>query len=80
MLTDHQVVAKLESAFAPLYCGTEVYDYGARVRFAVFDGQKKPILKREGILLRWLRREPMFEDLMKEVRRYVRKQGYCLMN
>jgi hypothetical protein len=77
MLTDYQVVARLENAFAPLHCGTEVYDYGSRVRFAVFDNGK-PILKREGMLMRWLRREPMFNDLMHEVKRYVRKQGYRL--
>jgi hypothetical protein len=78
MLTDYQVVSHFETAFAPLQCGTELYDYGSRVRFAVFDNGK-PILRREGMLMRWLRREPMFEDLMKEVRRYVKKQGYRLM-
>jgi hypothetical protein len=77
MLTDTQVVSKIKSAFAPLHCGTEVYDYGARVRFGIFDGGRL-VFQREGMLLRWLRREPLFDDIMQEVRHCVRKKGYQL--
>jgi hypothetical protein len=37
MLTDEEIVTRIERALAPLRCVAEIYDYRARLRFKVFD-------------------------------------------
>ncbi|WP_223532032.1 hypothetical protein [Pseudomonas sp. BF-R-30] len=40
----------IESAFSPLRCVAEPWDYGERVRFRVFDNSDQPVLTVEELL------------------------------
>lgn len=40
----------IESAFAPLRCVAEPWDYGHRIRFRVFDSSDNPVLTVEELL------------------------------
>src|SRR5438477_2744590 len=68
MLTDEEIVTRIEGAFAPLRCMAEIYDYRARLRFKVFDEHGNGILERPEIILRTIRDESELEDLLADVR------------
>ena len=39
-----EAVRTLEKSFTPLRCVAEVWDYGERIRFRVFDAEDEPLL------------------------------------
>lgn len=70
-------VKVIASAFAPLRCVAEPWDYGYRIRFRVFD-KDEPLLTVEEIL------EPQFSDLSRlsfiinEARSNLTNRGFNL--
>lgn len=68
MLTDEEIVTRIERAFAPLRCVAQIYDYRARLRFKVFDENGNGVIERPEILLGTIRDETQLEDLLADVR------------
>ncbi|WP_424193209.1 hypothetical protein ACMYR3_16470 [Ampullimonas aquatilis] len=71
------VVEIINSAFAPLRCVAELWDYGFRIRFRVFD-KDEPLLNVDEIL------KPQFSDhsrlcfIINEARSNLTSRGFNL--
>ena len=81
MLTDEEIeeiMSKLESAFKPLRCVVEVWDYKQRLRFKVFDHNDRGIIDMPEIVLRNLNSECCVQDLIQHARLEIQNMGFVL--
>jgi len=53
-LATEDIIRIIESAFTPLRCVAEDWDYGDRIRFRVFDNTDTPLLTQPDLLRREL--------------------------
>jgi hypothetical protein len=72
------VVRSIESAFKPLECVVEVFDYEYRLRFRVFDPDNKPLLTMDEALVTSLRDPGQLNTVVTECRSRVERKGYKL--
>ena len=72
------MVHSIESAFKPLQCVVEVFDYEHRLRFRVFDPDDKPLLTIKEALVRRLRDPGGLNTVVAECRSRVERKGYKL--
>ena len=68
----------IETAFAPLRCAVEVYDYEAKLRFRVFDWLDNGILQMPGTTVRSLNDASDLKSLILEARASILRRGYAL--
>jgi hypothetical protein len=78
MLTYDQIAARIGFAFPPLPCSIQIHDYGAKLRFKVFDENGRGIISIMNAPLRRFRNEKDLENILEEVRGSIRKKGYKL--
>lgn len=72
------VVHSIESAFRPLECVVEVFDYEHRLRFRVFDPADKPLFTMSEALVRRLRDSGGLNTIISECRARIERKGYKL--
>ena len=72
------VVHSIETAFSPLRCVVEVFDYEHRLRFRVFDQKDEAVLTMSEALMRRLQDSGGFKTIISECRAQVEHKGYKL--
>ena len=72
------VVRSIESAFKPLECVVEVFDYEHRIRFRVFDPDDKPLLTMREALVGRLCDPGGLKTVVAACRSRVERKGYDL--
>ena len=77
-LSDDEVKAAVEAAFKPLRCVAEIWDYGQKIRFRVFDPDDQEFFADPRWPLDWLRNKKYLEGVLLEARAKVEKKGHRL--
>ncbi len=78
MRTNDEIKAIVETAFKPLRCVAEIWDYDYRFRFKVFDEKASGIVKVPDLILDKLRDESQLRDVLAGVRERVTEKGFRL--
>ena len=74
-LTAQEAAAIIESAFAPLRCVAEPWDYDHRIRFRIFNSNDEPILRMNELLRTTFQDAKRLESLLNQVRARVARKG-----
>jgi hypothetical protein len=77
MLTNHEIVARVESAFEPLRCVVELTDYGQKLRFRVLDAKDRKVLRVRSVV-HDVRDEVQLTHVLRLARCRVRARGFTL--
>ncbi|WP_146023677.1 MULTISPECIES: hypothetical protein [unclassified Pseudomonas] len=77
-LTAESATSIIESAFTPLRCVAERWDYGERVRFRVFDSSDEPAFTVEELLKRQFADSSNLKSLIDSWRATLVKRGFVL--
>ncbi len=77
MLTNEEIVARIERAFLPLRCVVEIR-HGLKVRFRVVDARNNTILRMKMRPLNEIRDETQLAQLLQYVRSRIRAKGFVL--
>jgi hypothetical protein len=72
------VIKAIESAFKPLECVVEVFDYRHRLRFRVYDPDDKPLLTVKETLVRRMQNSDGLNTIVTECRSRIERKGYKL--
>ncbi|MGO4125743.1 hypothetical protein AB4Z01_15180 [Inquilinus sp. YAF38] len=64
MLTDEEIQEIVRDTFAPLRCKTEIWDYGAKLRFKVLDASNKTVLEMPSIPLHEIRDRNQLDQVL----------------
>lgn len=78
VLTNEVVIRKIESAFKPLRCVAEIWDYDHQVRFRVFDNEDRAVVTFPQESLSCLRNEVALAAVLRSARSAVQKNGFRL--
>jgi hypothetical protein len=78
MLTNEEVICKIESAFKPLRCVAEIWDYDQQVRFRVFDNEDRAVVTFPRESLSSLRNEVALAAVLSSARSAVQRKGFRL--
>ncbi|WP_313203068.1 DUF1652 domain-containing protein [Pseudomonas sp.] len=73
-----EAVKTLEKSFAPLRCVAEVWDYGERIRFRIFDGDDEPLLTVEEIVRKRFSQPAELQAVISTARARLRELGNVL--
>jgi len=73
------VLRSIESAFKPLRCVAEDFDYGDKVRFRVFSQSDEPLLRVEESLVRRITEPDGLAFIVGEARRNLEGRGFTLV-
>jgi hypothetical protein len=73
-----EVVSAVRTAFAPLDCGVEVFDYDQKLRFRVFDAEGKALLRVSEVLMRRAREPNGLSYIIESARDRLEHRGYKL--
>lgn len=71
MLTNEDIRARVENAFAPLRCVAEIWDYEQKLRLRVFDIHDIPIMTIEEIVLSSFRETHSLDALINDIRQRI---------
>ncbi len=75
---DQPLVETLESAFRPLRCTAQVWDYGERVRFRIYTPQGEPLIEYPDEILHDISAPDTLEQFIRSVREDVEARGFRL--
>ena len=78
-LTVESAAEIIASAFAPLRCVAEPWDYSYRVRFRVFDGADEPLLSAEELLRPQVTDPRRLESIIAQARNNLSDRGHQLL-
>jgi hypothetical protein len=73
MLTNDEICFAVENAFLPFRCVPEIWDYGQKLRFKVFDAADQPIVTMSEIILSSIRDAAALNSLCELVRQCVQE-------
>jgi hypothetical protein len=73
-----QIIETVESAFKPLRCVAEIWDYGQKLRFRITDVKGGVIFEFSEIVLRELREYGRLQALLRQVRSTIEAEGATL--
>lgn len=77
-LTASEAAKAIETAFAPLRCVAEPFDYEYRVRFRVFESSGQPVLTVEEIVKAHFSNVSRLVDIVTVARDRLSKEGFQL--
>ena len=75
MLTNREICSTLEAAFPPYRCVSEIWDYGEKVRFKVFDADDQPIITMAEVVLSSVRDVAALDSLCQQIRHRVQERA-----
>jgi len=78
VLTDEAITTITQKAFAPQRCVAEIWDYGKKMRFKVFDQQDNAVIEKPEVVLDHVRYEKQLLELLDQVRDQVQQKGFSL--
>jgi hypothetical protein len=73
-----KIKEKMENAFKPFRCVAEVWDYGDKLRFKVFDENDDGIIECKSIVTRLLKDKAFLESTIEQARERVKAKGFAL--
>lgn len=73
-LTDSQIIERTESAFLPLRCVAEIWDYQKKLRFRTFDKSDSKVVTFPNETLALLRSGNTLDDFLNTAREAVDKK------
>lgn len=68
MLSNEEICSRIQVAFSPYRCVAEVWDYGQKLRFRVFNSTDEPLITMEEVALSSIRKVSTLEPLLVSVR------------
>lgn len=71
MLTNEEICSRVEAAFPPYRCVAEVWDYGQKLRFRVFNSEDEPLITMDELVLSSVRDSTSLDSLLVSVRRRI---------
>lgn len=71
MLTNDDICSTVRTAFLPYRCVPEIWDYGQKLRFRVFDATDQPIFTMPKVILSSIRDASELDSLCEVVRQCV---------
>lgn len=77
-ISEEEVKKIIESAFQPYRCVAEIWDYGQKIRFKVFDKKGNGIFERRRIILREVSDKKRLENFLMAIKNEIEKQGIKL--
>ncbi len=78
MLANDEIKKMVEGAFIPLRCVAEIWDYGAKLRFKVFDQKGEGVIVMPEAILKNIRGEKQLRELLSQARERVQQKGFLL--
>jgi hypothetical protein len=78
MNTNEEIRAAIEAAFKPLRCVAEIWDFGQKLSFRVFDAKDHTVLTVPNEVLESLRDVPGLEALIQDARSRIAANGHHL--
>lgn len=78
MRSNEEIRQIIEDAFKPLYCGVDVFDFDAKVRFKVFDSNMTSIFACPGLMLSALHDDNNLRAVLEQARESIAQQGFAL--
>jgi predicted RNase H-like HicB family nuclease len=75
---NEQIRKELEQAFLPLRCIAVIWDYGARIKFRVFDEQDNMLFEEPELILRHLRQRGVLEGVIAKARKALGKRAQLM--
>lgn len=73
MLTNDEIFSAVETAFSPYRCVPEIWDYGQKLRFRVFDAEDQPIIKMSEVILSSIRDVTALNSLFEVARQCLQE-------
>ena len=67
MLTNDEIRQRFDSAFLPLRCVAEIWDYEQKLRFVISNSADKAVMKMDSLVLNSLREPVALESLIAEI-------------
>lgn len=71
MLTNEEICSRVEAAFPPYRCVAEVWDYGQKLRFRVFNSEDEPLITMDELVLSSVRDSTSLDSLLVSVRQRI---------
>ena len=78
MKTNEEIRVAVEAAFKPLRCVMEIWDFGQKLSFRVFDAKEHTVLTVPDEVLGNLRDGPALEALIQDARTRIAANGHHL--
>ena len=75
MISNDEIKEEIESAFSPLRCVAEIWDYGQKLRFKVFDGSDEGVIEMPSIGIGDISDESDLRRLLESARERVEQKG-----
>ncbi len=77
MLTNDEIIASVKSAFLPLSCDAQIWDYDSKLRFRIRD-YGTHIVRMDEVPLFCAQDEELLQSVLQRVRQRVQSKGYRL--
>lgn len=77
-LSNDEILGAVESAFRPLRCVAEVWDYEQKLRFKVFDQNDRGVVEVLGLVLHDVRDKSNLKSVLAQARAEVEEKGFHL--
>ncbi len=74
MRSTSEICSELEKAFSPLRCVAEIWDYGHKIRFKVFDENDKTIFEMREVVIDSVRHGSSLQDVCDAVQLRINSQ------
>jgi len=68
MLSDQDICLRIETAFPPYRCVTEIWDYGQKLRFRVFGSNDEALITMAEVVVSSVRDSCALESLIADVK------------
>ena len=75
MLSNDQIITQVEAAFEPLRCVAEIWDYGEKLRFKIFDINGNDLHEVKYIVLRDVRNSVNLNIVVENARDKISNRG-----
>jgi hypothetical protein len=73
-----EIKAKLDDAFKPLHCRTQVYDYGQKFRFKIFDRDQDTAFEISDVPVRELADDTYLMEIIQAAKSHIEARRHRL--
>jgi hypothetical protein len=77
MLANHEIIAAVRTAFLPLQCVAEIWDYDSTLKFRISDNRSATVRSDE-VALYLVQDKEILESILHRVRKRIQDKGYLL--
>ena len=76
--SNEDIRVAIESAFKPLSCVAEIWDYDTKIRFRVFSPNGEPLVTYSKVVISHLRSDTALNIIITGVRKKLESKGFAL--